>query len=60
MSAEYPEIKLYINGEWSDGAGGRGDDIVNPATEQVLGRVPFAEASQVDAAIAAAKTAFPR
>ena len=58
--ADYPEIKLYINGEWSDGAGGRGDDIVNPATEEVLGRVPFAEAGQVDAAIAAAAAAFPK
>ena len=49
-TAEYPEIKLYINGGWQDGEGGRGDDIVNPATEEVLGRVPFAEASQVEAA----------
>ena len=56
----YPEIRLYIDGQWTDGSGGRGDDIVNPATEEVLGRVPFAEADQVDAAIAAAKAAFPR
>src|ERR1700761_5068553 len=60
MSAgEYPEIKLYIDGAWADGAGGRGDDVVNPATEEVLGRVPFAEPSDVDAAIGAAKRAFP-
>ena len=31
MSPEYPEIKLFIDGEWTDG-GGRGDDIINPAT----------------------------
>jgi succinate-semialdehyde dehydrogenase/glutarate-semialdehyde dehydrogenase len=60
MSTEYPEIKLYIDGEWSDGAAGRGDDIINPATEEVLGRVPFAEASDIDAAIAAAAAAFPK
>ena len=60
MSADYPEIKLYIDGQWTEGSGGRGDDIVNPATEEVLGRVPFAEADQVDAAIAAAKAAFPK
>jgi succinate-semialdehyde dehydrogenase / glutarate-semialdehyde dehydrogenase len=60
MSSEYPEIGLYIDGEWGQGAGGRGDDVVNPATEEVLGRVPFAEPSQVDAAIAAAKAAFPK
>jgi succinate-semialdehyde dehydrogenase / glutarate-semialdehyde dehydrogenase len=60
MSSQYPEIKLYIDGQWADGAGGRGDDIVNPATEEVLGRVPFAESSDIDAAIAAAKAAFPK
>ena len=56
---DYPEIKLYIDGQWTDGAGGRGDDVVNPATEEVLGRVPFAEPGDVAAAIAAAKQAFP-
>jgi succinate-semialdehyde dehydrogenase/glutarate-semialdehyde dehydrogenase len=60
MSTDYPEIKLHIDGQWTDGSGGRGDDIVNPATEEVLGRVPYAEADQVDAAIAAAKAAFPK
>ncbi len=59
MSTEYPEIALFINGEFVQGAGGRGDDVVNPATEEVIGRVPFAEPSDVDAAIAAAKAAFP-
>jgi succinate-semialdehyde dehydrogenase/glutarate-semialdehyde dehydrogenase len=60
MATEYPEIALYIDGEWVQGAGGRGDDVVNPATEEVLGRVPFAEADDVAAAIAAAKAAFPK
>jgi succinate-semialdehyde dehydrogenase/glutarate-semialdehyde dehydrogenase len=60
MSDEYPEIALYINGESVQGAGGRGDDVVNPATEEVIGRVPFAETSDVDAAVAAAKAAFPK
>jgi succinate-semialdehyde dehydrogenase/glutarate-semialdehyde dehydrogenase len=60
MSDEYPGIALYINGESVQGAGGRGDDVVNPATEEVIGRVPFAESSDVDAAIAAAKAAFPK
>jgi len=60
MLTDYPEIKLYIDGQWTDGAGSRGDDVVNPATEEVLGRVPFAEPSDIDAAIAAAKEAFPK
>ena len=59
MATDYPEIKLYIDGQWTDGTGGRGDDVVNPATEEVLGRVPFAEPGDVAGAIAAAKEAFP-
>jgi succinate-semialdehyde dehydrogenase / glutarate-semialdehyde dehydrogenase len=59
-TTEYPEVALYIDGEWAQGSGGRGDEVVNPATEEVLGRVPFAEPGDVDRAIAAAKAAFPR
>jgi succinate-semialdehyde dehydrogenase/glutarate-semialdehyde dehydrogenase len=58
-TAEYPEISLYIDGEWVKGAGGRGGDIVNPATEEVLGQYPIAEASDIDRATAAAAAAFP-
>jgi succinate-semialdehyde dehydrogenase / glutarate-semialdehyde dehydrogenase len=56
----YPEIRLYIDGEWSGGAGGRGADVINPATEEVIGRVPFAEPADVERAIAAAARAFPQ
>ena len=38
--------------------GSRGDDVINPATGAVLGRVPFAEPKDVDRAIAAASAAF--
>ena len=55
----YPEAGLYIDSEWTDGTYGRGDDIVNPATGQVLGRVPFAGPDDVDRAIGAAGAAFP-
>src|SRR5690348_4440183 len=55
----YPQISLYIDGEWSEGKGGRGDDILNPATGAVLGRVPFAEPEDVERAIDAAGAAFP-
>ena len=29
---QYPPVALYIDGEWTEGKGGHGDDIVNPAT----------------------------
>jgi succinate-semialdehyde dehydrogenase/glutarate-semialdehyde dehydrogenase len=55
----YPAIGLFIDGEWTEGEGGRGDDVLNPATGEVLGRVPFAEPEDVDRAIGAAGAAFP-
>src|SRR5580693_4771613 len=56
--ADYPDVAMYIDGAWVAGAAGRGDDVVNPATGQALGRVPFAEPEDVDRAIEAARVAF--
>src|SRR3546814_1344648 len=49
--------KLYINGEWID-SGPEREDVINPATETVIGRAPVGTAAAADAAIAAARTAF--
>jgi succinate-semialdehyde dehydrogenase / glutarate-semialdehyde dehydrogenase len=54
----YPPVALYIDGEWTEGKSGRGDDVINPATGQAIGRVPFAAAEDTDRAIAAAAAAF--
>ncbi|WP_168397663.1 CoA-acylating methylmalonate-semialdehyde dehydrogenase [Acinetobacter indicus] len=50
--------KLLINGEFIDSRTSHWQDIVNPATQEVLGQVPFATAEEVNAAIAAAQRAF--
>ncbi|WP_104504036.1 CoA-acylating methylmalonate-semialdehyde dehydrogenase [Acinetobacter indicus] len=50
--------KLLINGEFIDSTTSHWQDIVNPATQEVLGQVPFATAEEVNAAIAAAQQAF--
>ena len=50
--------KLLINGELVDGAGGTAD-VINPATEKVVAACPIADVAQVNAAVAAAKAAFP-
>ncbi len=57
--AGYPPVALYIDGEWTGGAGGREQDVINPANGLALGRVPIAEPEDVDRAIAAARAAFP-
>src|SRR5262249_44505582 len=50
--------KLLINNDWRDAAGGKRMDVVNPATEEVIATVASAEASDVDAAVAAARAAL--
>ena len=50
---------FYINGEWVSPAGNEVLDVINPATEEPCGRVPLGAAEDVDAAVRAAKAAFP-
>jgi len=57
--SDYPDVAMYVGGEWVRGGAGREEDVVNPATGEVLGRVPFAEPADVDRAIGAARAAFP-
>jgi aldehyde dehydrogenase (NAD+) len=52
------ETRLYIGGEWTPG-GGADLEVENPATEQVTGVVTQASADDVEAAVAAARGAFP-
>lgn len=51
-------VNLLIDGQWLESASEEWHDVVNPATQQVLARVPFATASEVDAAVTAAHQAF--
>ncbi|MBQ6642960.1 MAG: aldehyde dehydrogenase family protein, partial [Saccharopolyspora sp.] len=46
-----------IDGVYVAGSGER-IDVVDPATEQVVGSVPAGTAADVDAAVAAARAAF--
>lgn len=51
--------KLYINGEWTDSTGDKTSEVINPATEEVIGRVSQGTNDDVDRAVQAAKEAFP-
>ncbi len=53
--AGYPELKLYIGGEWRTAAGA---PVINPADESVLGTVPHATRADLDDALAAAEEGF--
>ncbi|WP_047244034.1 CoA-acylating methylmalonate-semialdehyde dehydrogenase [Chromobacterium subtsugae] len=58
MSQSVPSVKLLIGGEFVESRTTEWRDIVNPATQEVLARVPLATADEVNAAVAAAKEAF--
>jgi succinate-semialdehyde dehydrogenase/glutarate-semialdehyde dehydrogenase len=57
MSTSYANLELYIDGKWTPG-NGRGEDVINPATEKPLGRLPHASAAELDQALEAAKKGF--
>lgn len=46
--------KVLINGEFRDSAATDGLDVNDPATEEIVGRMPFATEAEVDEAIAVA------
>ena len=53
-----PTVKLLIGGEFVESRTTEWREVVNPATQEVLARVPMATADEVAAAIAAGKAAF--
>ena len=55
---DWPIAQLLVDGKLRDATGGETFDIVNPATEQVIGVAPAATAADVDAALTAARRAF--
>ncbi|PPK97195.1 malonate-semialdehyde dehydrogenase (acetylating)/methylmalonate-semialdehyde dehydrogenase [Kineococcus xinjiangensis] len=57
-TAEAPVVHHWIAGAPAEGSGRRFGDVYDPATGEVTKRVAFAEPSDVDEAVAAAKRAF--
>ncbi|HSR55125.1 MAG TPA: CoA-acylating methylmalonate-semialdehyde dehydrogenase, partial [Alphaproteobacteria bacterium] len=53
------ELHHFIGGKQVSGESGRSGDVFDPATGRVQARVPLAGAQEVNAAIAAAREAFP-
>ena len=48
----------YIGGNWTPSASYASIDVINPATEAVIDRVPAGDPADVAAAAGAARTAF--
>jgi malonate-semialdehyde dehydrogenase (acetylating) / methylmalonate-semialdehyde dehydrogenase len=51
-------LKNYINGNWVDANSNKTLDVPNPATNELLTKVPVSTKEDVDAAVKAAKNAF--
>ncbi len=56
--SEPRQLRNFIGGEYVEARGDTVSDIVNPATGQVVAKAPVSTAADVDAAYAAAATAF--
>ncbi|VVT06155.1 NAD-dependent succinate-semialdehyde dehydrogenase [Erythrobacter sp. EC-HK427] len=55
---DYPALHLLIDGEQLSGDGRTSEDVINPATEDVLGQLPHATSADLDRALEAAKRGF--
>jgi aldehyde dehydrogenase (NAD+) len=59
MTIPYTKFKgLYIDGQWVPPSGGAQEEVINPATEAVIGQAPVGVVADADAAMAAARRAF--
>ena len=54
------DLALYIDGGWRRGEGRRTLDVVDPATEDVIGELPVATIADLDDALAAAARGFAK
>ena len=53
------ELKLFIDGEWISGESGTWIEVENPATREIIAKVPRGNEADVNKAVAAARRAFP-
>ena len=54
----YEDLSLYIDGQFIKGAGRVEQDVLNPATNEVIGKLPHATRDDLDLALASAQRAF--
>lgn len=57
-NSELLKQQVYINGQWLDADDGKSLPVTNPATDEIIGRVPSVSAAQVEQAVQAAEAAL--
>src|SRR5712692_331948 len=53
------KLRNYVRGEWYEPRGARFIDVENPSTGETIAQVPLSSADDTNAAIGAARAAFP-
>lgn len=51
--------RMFVDGEWRVPAGTETAQVINPATERAIAEIALGDRSDVDTAVAAARSAFP-
>ena len=59
LTAAAIKVPHYINGAWVESTANNWQDVMNPASGEVLGSVPQVEAAEVSMAVEAAAAAYP-
>ncbi|MFL9925506.1 NAD-dependent succinate-semialdehyde dehydrogenase [Herbaspirillum lusitanum] len=54
----YKDVQLFIDGRWTQSVSDRTIQVINPATEEVIGKIAHANKEDMDAALAAAQKGF--
>ncbi|KIL36032.1 methylmalonate-semialdehyde dehydrogenase [Cohnella kolymensis] len=52
-------LKNYIGGQWVSSSSSQYEEVPNPATGEVIAKVPLSNRADLDQAVAAARSAFP-
>ena len=60
MDAKYGRLKNYINGSFAESGSGRSLSVHSPLDGSLLAEMPCSGSADLDAAVAAARAAFPR
>jgi succinate-semialdehyde dehydrogenase / glutarate-semialdehyde dehydrogenase len=56
----FDKFGLYIEGKWRPARKGAAREVINPATEEEIGRIPVADREDLDEALASAEKGFKR
>ena len=54
----YPNLKMYIGGQFVDGHGESSQSVMNPSNNEVLATLPYASESDLDRALESSEQAF--